>query len=126
MQQEKTYTKQMVLAEHLNRHGNLFGGQMMAWMDIASAIHAAEIMRMNCVTVKANEIIFKVPVGLGDIVTFECTELCRGNTSLTVHIHVTKTNLKERDVEVASSDFKFVAVDENGKPSSTWNDNNKN
>ena len=117
----KTYTKQMVLSEHLNRHGNLFGGQMMAWMDIASAIHAAEIMNMNCVTVKADEIIFKVPVILGDIVTFECSEFERGNTSLTVSINVTKSNLQDKNVEVASSKFKFVAIDENGRPSSEWN-----
>lgn len=110
----------MVLSEHLNRHGSLFGGQMMAWMDIAAAIHAAEIMRMNCVTVKASEIIFKTPVHLGDIVTFECYEMARGNTSLTVGITVTKTNLEERDVEVASSNFKFVAIDENGKASNKW------
>lgn len=123
MQQMKiyTHTKQMVLSEHLNRHGNLFGGQMMAWMDIASAIHAAEIMNMNCVTVKADEIIFKVPVILGDIVTFECYEVERGNTSLTVGIKVTKSNLEEKNIEVASSKFKFVAVDKNGKPSSEWN-----
>ena len=93
----------------------------MAWMDIAAAIHSAELMKMNCVTVKADEIIFKVPVELGDIVTFECDELKRGNTSLAVSIVVTKSNLIETNVEVATSIFTFVAVDENGKPSSKWN-----
>lgn len=117
----KTYTKQMVLSEHLNRHGSLFGGQMMAWMDIASAIHAAEIMQMNCVTVKADEIVFKTPVSLGDIVTFECCEVERGITSLTVGIKVTKSNLQDKDIDVASSKFKFVAVDDNGRPSDEWN-----
>lgn len=117
----KTYSKQMVLSGDLNRHGTLFGGQMMAWMDIAAAMHAAEIMNMNCVTVKANEIIFKTPARLGDICTFECWELERGSTSLTVGIRVTKSNLTEKNVEIASSSFKFVAIGEDGKPSSAWN-----
>ena len=116
-----SYTKHMVLYEHLNRHGSLFGGILMSWMDIAAAIHAGETMNMNCVTVRVDELIFKVPVRLGDIVTFECSEHSRGRTSLTVFIRVTKSNLTEKDVEVATSNFKFVAVDEEGKPSDLWN-----
>lgn len=117
----KTQSKQMVLYEHLNRHGNLFGGQMMAWMDIAAAMCATEIMQMNCVTVKAEEIIFKVPVKLGDILNFECEEFCRGRTSLTISIKVSKVNPGENDIEVATSNFKFVGIDEDGKPTDTWN-----
>lgn len=107
----------MVLAEHLNRRHNLFGGQLMAWMDIAAAMHCYEVMKMDCVTIKADEILFKVPVNLGDILTFECVEHARGNTSLTVHIKVTN----QEGVEVASSNFKFVAIDKEGKPSNEWN-----
>jgi acyl-CoA thioesterase YciA len=117
----KTHSKQMVLSGDLNRHGTLFGGQMMAWMDIAAAMHAAEIMNMNCVTVLANAIVFKAPAILGDICTFECWELERGSTSLTVGIKVTKSNLKEKNVEIATSSFKFVAIGDDGKPSSSWN-----
>ena len=117
----KTYSKQMVLSSDLNRHGTLFGGRLMSWMDISAAMHAAEIMNMNCVTVKANEIVFKAPAHLGDIITFEAWELERGTTSLTVGIRVTKSNLKERDVEIATSSFKFVAIGEDGRPSSKWN-----
>ena len=119
----KTETKQMVLAEHLNRRGNLFGGQMMAWMDIAAAMHCFEVMQMDCVTVLADQILFKVPVSLGDIVKFECVEHSRGRSSLTVSIVVTKSNLKDKNVEVASSNFKFVAIDENGIPTNEWNSN---
>lgn len=117
----KSQTKQMVLNEHLNRHGSLFGGQMMAWMDLAAAIHAAETMNMNCVTVKVNEIVFKVPAHLGDIVTFDCWEVARGSTSLTIGIRASKSNLKEKDVEIATSEFKFVAIGDDGKPSNLWN-----
>jgi acyl-CoA hydrolase len=114
-------TKQMVLNEDLNRHGSLFGGKMMAWMDLAAAIHAAETMQMNCVTVKVNEIVFKAPAHLGDIITFECWEESRGNTSLTIGIKATKSNLKEKNIEIATSSFKFVAIGDDGKPSNAWN-----
>jgi len=117
----KTYTTQMVLSANLNRHGSLFGGDLMAWMDLAAAIHAGKIMKKNCVTLLVDNILFKTPSHLGDIITFECVEIARGRTSLTVGIKVTKSNLEVEDVEIASSSFKFVAVDESGK-SVAWNE----
>lgn len=117
----KTYTTQMVLSENLNRHGSLFGGHLMAWMDLAAAIHAGRTMKRNCVTILVTDLLFKVPSHLGDIITFECYEIARGRASLTVGIKVTKSNLEVEDVEIASSSFKFVAVDENGK-SVVWNE----
>lgn len=116
----KTVTKQMVMHEHLNRRGKLFGGQMMAWMDIASAICASDIMKMDCVTVSVDRIEFLVPVELGDILTFNCEEKTRGNTSITINVEVLKG-----DKTVAKSNFKFVAVDEEGKPSAKWNDSSQ-
>lgn len=109
-------TKQMVMHEHLNRRGTLFGGQMMAWMDIASAIYASDIMKMDCVTVSVDRIEFLVPVKLGDILTFNCQEVARGRTSLTVGVEVLIG-----DKHVAKSNFKFVAIGEDGKPSDKWN-----
>ena len=114
-----TITKQMVMNEHLNRRGKLFGGQMMSWMDIASAICASDIVKMDCVTVCVDRIEFLVPVELGDILTFNCKESTRGKTSITIEVEVLKG-----DKTVAKSNFKFVALDEEGKPSDKWNDNN--
>ena len=116
----KTITKQMVMHEHLNRRGHLFGGQMMAWMDIASAINATDIMQMDCVTVAVDRIEFLVPVELGDILTFEGEETSRGRTSVTISIEVSKTKASIKEI-VATSKFKFVAIDEYGKPSDKWN-----
>ncbi|NIT37083.1 MAG: acyl-CoA thioesterase [candidate division Zixibacteria bacterium] len=118
----KTITKQTVLSEHLNRHGSLFGGQMMAWMDLAAAICANEIMNMNSVTIAVDRIEFLKAVYLGDVVTFEVEEKTRGRTSLTLHVAVYKSNVDEKMVEVARSNFKFVAIGDNGRPSNEWND----
>jgi len=121
----KSITKQLVMHEHLNRHGNLFGGQMMSWMDIAAAILAYEITNMDCVTVTVDRIEFSKPVALGDLVTFEVTEKERGSTSITLSVIAYKSNLKEKMVEVAKSNFKFVAIDDKGRPSSEWNNEYK-
>ncbi len=114
----KTQTKQMVMHGHLNRRGQLFGGKMMSWMDIASAICASGIMKMDCVTVAVDRIEFLRPVELGDIVSFDCEEVSRGKTSITIGVEVgVGTKL------VAKSTFKFVDIDKEGKPSDKWNDN---
>jgi acyl-CoA hydrolase len=112
----KTITKQMVMHKDLNRRGTLFGGQMMAWMDTASAIAAFDVMNMDCVTVAVDRIEFLVPVELGDILTFNCKEKTRGRTSITISVEVLKA-----DKLVAKSNFKFVAIDDRGRPSDAWN-----
>lgn len=121
----KSVTKQLVMHEHLNRRGDLFGGQMMSWMDIAAAIHAYEVTNMQCVTVAVDRIEFLKPVSLGDLVTFEVTEKTRGMTSITLDVKVYKSNLKDKMIEVARSNFKFVAIDDEGNPSSRWNNGYK-
>lgn len=121
----KSVTKQLVMHEHLNRRGDLFGGQMMSWMDIAAAIHAYEVTNMQCVTVAVDRIEFLLPVTLGDLVTFEVTEKERGTTSITLKVIAYKSNLKDKMIEVARSNFKFVAIDDEGRPSSKWNDGYK-
>jgi len=95
---------------------------MIAWMDVAAAIYAAEIMNMNSVTIAVDRVEFLEPVSLGDIVTFEVAEKTRGRTSLTLHVVAYKSNVKEETVEVARSNFKYVAIDDNGRPSDEWNE----
>ena len=121
----KSVTKHLVMHEHLNRHGNLFGGKLMSWMDIAAAIHAYEITNMECVTVAVDRIEFLLPVSLVDLVTFEVTEEDRGKTSITLSVMVYKSNLVDKMVEVSNSNFKFVADDDEGIPSSKWNNGYK-
>ena len=115
-------TTQLVMPGHLNPFGNLFGGTMMSWMDIAAAMFAFQYTKRNCVTVSVSEITFIRSVKLGDMVKLE-TELEKvGNTSLTVLVTVSKSNLKETNIPVAASHFKFVALDDAGNPDSTWKD----
>lgn len=121
----KSVTKQLVMSEHLNTRGTLFGGTMMSWMDVAAAIHAYEVTNMQCVTVAVDRIEFLIPVELGDLVTFEVEEEERGKTSITMNVVAYKSNLEDKMVEVATSNFKFVAVDEEGNPSSKWNNGYK-
>lgn len=111
----------LVMPQDLNPHGNLFGGVMMAWMDKITAILAMRVTGMNCVTVKVNEIEFKNPVKLQDVVTLEAYVKKLGNSSLTIGVeassrHVTQENIKD----VATSEFVFVAVNDYDMPCSVW------
>lgn len=115
-------TSKMVMPEHLNPAGNLFGGQMMAWMDKVTAMLALEFTGRNCVTVKADKIEFKEPVFLGDIVELKAATVQSGNTSLKISI-IAKARKATGDRNdsrfVSSSIFTFVAMDDN-KPTSNW------
>ena len=109
----------MILMTDLNGHSTLFGGQLMAWCDLAASMYCGQYMG-KCVTVKADAIEFKVPGHLRDILTFHVEETKRGRTSMTVKVTVIKNETSD-NIEMASSSFTFVGVDDNGKASSDWN-----
>lgn len=114
-------SNKLVMPEHLNPFGNLFGGTMMSWMDKIAAMEAAEYTKRNCVTAKVSEINFNVPVKLGDRIILDATVSNTGRTSLTVHVVAKKKHLLfETTVVAASADFVFVALGEDGKPDPSW------
>lgn len=120
-------SNKLVMPEHLNPAGNLFGGQMMAWMDKIAAMEAFDHTKRNCVTAKVSEINFLTPVELGDRVRFEAKVIREGKSSLQVRvkaerkkINVSEPIIEGYDKEAATAIFTFVALDEMGKPSDTW------
>ena len=114
-------SNKLVMPEHLNPFGNLFGGTMMSWMDKIAAMEAADYTKRNCVTAKVSEINFNVPVKLGNRVQLNATVIKTGNTSLTVNVIAQKKHLLFDTLTVAASaDFIFVALGEDGKPDSSW------
>lgn len=103
-------TSKMCMTKDLGMNGNLFGGNMLAWMDEAAAIFAHTITgEPRMVTLKFEEIVFKRPVKLGDIVDFHCEPIRVGETSFTFRIYG-----KVDDTEVFGTVAVFVAVDEIG------------
>jgi acyl-CoA hydrolase len=105
------------MAKDLGRHGNLFGGNMMAWADEAAAIFAIKTANYELmVTRKIGEINFTKPVKEGTMLHFNAWNVKRGTSSISFNLTVTGNERIEGNfVEYFTTDFVFVAIDEQGK-----------
>jgi acyl-CoA thioesterase YciA len=121
--QPHTGTRELVLRvmpmpADSNANGDIFGGWIMAQVDIAGSILPARISRGRVATVAVNEFIFKQPVSIGDLLSFYATVTRVGRTSITVRVEV----MAERDpenlhvVKVTEANLTYVAIDREGKP----------
>ena len=105
-----------------NAHGTIFGGWVMAQVDIAGSIPAWERAQGPVVTVAVNSFIFKEPVFVGDLVTFYARVRKVGRTSITVDVEVfaqrgRRSGTREA-VKVTEAQLTYVAVDERREPRS--------
>ena len=102
-----------------NAHGTIFGGWVMAQVDIAGSIPAWERAQGPVVTVAVNSFVFKEPVFVGDIVSFYGKVLKVGRTSITVDVEVFaqrgRTGTKQV-VKVTEAQLTYVAVDAQRQP----------
>ena len=108
----------MPLPADVNGNGDIFGGWLMAQMDLAGAVLPSRIARGRIATVAVNEFIFKQPVSVGDLVSFYARVVRVGTTSITVHVEVfserNPANLQV--VKVTEANLTYVAIDASGKP----------
>ncbi len=108
---------QLVLPNDTNTLGNLMGGQLMHWMDIAAAM--ASMRHCNCpvVTASADNISFENPVKLGNLVTIEAKVTRAFNTSMEVYLKVHGEDIPTQFTYLSNEAYMtFVALDPNGKP----------
>jgi len=100
-----------------NAAGDIFGGWVMAQMDLASGIRAAERARGRVVTIAVNEMVFELPVKIGDTLCVY-TEIVRvGRTSITLNVEAwAQRYLKHQMDKVTAAVFTMVALDFDGKP----------
>ena len=104
-----------------NYAGDVFGGWIMAQVDIAGSLPAIRRARGRVVTVAVNSFVFKQPVFVGDVVSFYAEIVKIGRTSITVDVSVyAQRGLREGNEEICSrvteAVLTYVAVDENRKP----------
>lgn len=101
-----------------NAAGDIFGGWVMAQMDMAAGIRSAERARGRTVTAAVREMSFARPVKVGDTLCVY-TDITRvGRTSITLRVEAwAKRYLSDRRDLVTHAEFIMVALDENGKPS---------
>jgi acyl-CoA thioesterase YciA len=100
-----------------NPAGDIFGGWVMAQMDLASGISAAERAKGRVVTAAVKEMAFALPVKIGDTLSIY-TDIERvGRTSITLCIEAWATRARYNKMEkVTEGTFIMVALDENGQP----------
>ncbi len=100
-----------------NANGDIFGGWLVANMDMGGAIAARRVAKCRVVTVAIDQMIFKKPVYVGDTVCCYATLTHVGNTSLQFKIEVFTIGIAASDRKpVAEGVFTFVAIDDDGKP----------
>jgi acyl-CoA hydrolase len=115
----QVYTTELVLPNDTNQLGNLLGGRLMHWIDIAAAIASYRHARRVCVTASVDEINFHDPIRLGEIVVLQASVNRAFNTSMEVGVLVTAHNTREEGAAIRRANnayLTFVAVDESGKP----------
>jgi Acyl-CoA hydrolase len=100
-----------------NAAGDIFGGWVMAQMDLASGIRAAERARGRVVTAAVKEMAFELPVKIGDTLNVY-TEITRvGRSSITLSVEAWAHRARHRILEkVTAGTFIMVALDEEGQP----------
>ncbi len=108
----------MPMPKDTNRHGTVFGGVILSYLDIAGALEARKTAAMNYVTVAMNKVEFHQPVFVGDQVSFYTRTIRKGKTSITVEVDVLASRYDNpaEEVQVTSAEITYVAVDENRKP----------
>jgi acyl-CoA thioesterase YciA len=101
-----------------NQSGDIFGGWVMAQVDLAGAVLPARYVNGRIATVAVNEFIFKQPVKVGDILSFFSSVTRVGNTSITVKVEVFAERFSMQGVylKVTEANVTYVAIDSNGKP----------
>ncbi|MDB5752340.1 MAG: thioesterase superfamily protein [Ramlibacter sp.] len=101
-----------------NGNGDIFGGWVMAQVDLAGSVLPARIIRGRMATVAVNEFIFKQPVRVGDICSFFSSVKRVGRTSITVEVEVFAESFgaQGKYVKVTHALVTYVAIDENGRP----------
>jgi len=109
---------ELVLPNDTNTFNNLMGGRLMHWMDIVSAIAAQKHSNKVVVTASVDNISFKHPIRLGNVVTLRAKVTRAFNSSMEVRIDVDAEDVPAaRKFESNAAYFTFVALDSDGKPS---------
>lgn len=108
---------ELVLPQHTNALGTIFGGVVMGWIDIAGAIAAMRFARRPVVTVSIDSLHFIVPIKKGNTVLTKARVTWVGKTSMEVEVLVEAENSITGVTKTATHAFlTYVAVDDNGDP----------
>jgi len=108
----------MPMPADANQNGDIFGGWIMAQVDIAGGTVAGKLARGRVATVAVKEFVFKQPVQIGDLLSFYVEVVRIGTTSvtLTVEVYAERRPADPKVVKVTEATLTYVAIDGAGKP----------
>lgn len=101
-----------------NMHGDVFGGWIMAQVDLAGAVCATRRANGRVVTIAVNSFLFKQPVFVGDLLSIFADIVKVGNTSITVNVecYAERNRLEVEIVKVTEATLTYVATSDDRRP----------
>jgi acyl-CoA hydrolase len=110
-------TSELMMPQHANNLGHVFGGVILSMMDKAAAIAAIRHARQTVVTASIDRVDFREPVKLGDLVVMHASVNYVGRSSMEVGVRVEAEDLLTGNRRHTNSCYlTFVAIDQNGRP----------
>ncbi|MBI4358405.1 MAG: acyl-CoA thioesterase [Candidatus Omnitrophica bacterium] len=115
--ESRTEMSQLMLPQHANIAGTVYGGAILSIADSVAYVCAARHAGPNCVTVSVDQVDFREPVRIGELVTFKASVNYVGRTSMEIGIRIEAENLKTGERRHTNSCYiTMVALDDRGKP----------
>lgn len=115
--QSETIMTELIMPNDTNPLGNLMGGYLMRWMDIAGGICAGKHANAHVVTASVDHVSFQSPIKLGDVITLKAKVTRAWNTSVEIYVEVTANDITGENARKSNHAYlTFVALDENKKP----------
>lgn len=110
-------TSELMMPQHANNLGHVFGGVILSMMDKAAAIAAIRHARLSVVTASIDRVDFREPVKVGDLVVMHASVNYVGRSSMEVGVRVEAEDLLTGNRRHTNSCYlTFVAIDKNGRP----------
>ena len=109
---------QIVMPPHVNGSGRLFGGQLMAWIDVTASVEARRHTCRQVTTAAVDKLRFLGPAFLDETVRLDARVTWTGSTSLEVRVDSFVESLSGTERHVNRAYLVFVALDSEGKPAS--------
>ena len=117
MRASRIQLAQMMMPEHANPHGNVHGGWIMKLVDEAGGLASTRHAAHRTVTVAIDQMVFRHPIHIGDLVLFNAEVTYAGRTSMEVEVHVIAENpISGEQIHTNAAYLVYVAIDDDGKP----------
>ena len=115
----ETVMSELMMPQHANILGNVFGGVVLSLVDRIAAVCAIRHAKKQCVTVSVDKVDFREPIHVGELLTGFARVNYAGKTSMEVGVKIIAEHLVTGEKRHTNSCYlTFVALDEHGKPAS--------